>query len=148
MKKEFNPCFKVDDIKDYDGGFIESIPRRIADVIDNMLADFLNEQGYKIEKPYTEEKVVKIKEQLDKENKYVDFIQLFELGEEKIIAHHIPFIENKDKPLSQENREFIIEKYKKLKGIKDVAYLKEDEDANTITIHAYKGEVKDYKKEE
>ena len=47
MIKEFNPCFKVDDIEDYDGGFIESIPRRIADVIDNVLADFLNEQGYK-----------------------------------------------------------------------------------------------------
>ena len=146
MNKEVS--FKVDDIEDCDEGFIESMPRRIAKVGDDMLANFLNEQGYKIEKPYTEEKAIKIKEQLDKENKYVDFIQLLELGEEKIIAHYIPYIESKDNPLSQENREFIIEKYKKVNRIKEVAYLKEDDNANTVAISAYKGEVKDYKKEE
>lgn len=111
--------FQVDDIEGFEGGLIEKMLKKRAEHIDNMLFEFLNKEGYKIEKPYTVEQVTKIKEQLDKENKYVDYIEVTQYKKEKIVKHYIPYIGDKDRPLSDKNKEFIIEKYKKLKGIED-----------------------------
>lgn len=122
--KEFNSInFKVDDIdkiEGFKGGLMENCIRSFASNIDNMMFEFLNEQGYKIEKPYTAEKAMKIKEQLDKDNKYVDYIEIMELEKERIITHYIPYIFNKNRPLQPEEIEIIKQKYIKLKGIKNV----------------------------
>ena len=50
----------------------------IAKEIDEITFEFLNKNGYTIEKPYTLEKAIKIKEQLDRDGKYLDWETTFE----------------------------------------------------------------------
>lgn len=122
MKEKFFN-FQVDDIDKIEslkGGIMEQAFKKIANDIDDMLFKFLNKEGYKIEKPYTVEQVTKIKEQLDEENKYVDYIEVTQYKKEGIVKHYIPYIGDKDRPLSQANKDYLAQEYIKLKGIEDV----------------------------
>ena len=50
--------------------------KKMAEVIDEKCFEFLNENGYKVEKPYTMEKALAIKEQLTKDKKKLVFANL------------------------------------------------------------------------
>lgn len=45
--------------------------KKVAKEIDEKCFEFLNKNGYKVEKPYTREKVLKIAEQLKREGKKI-----------------------------------------------------------------------------
>ena len=111
---------RIDKIESFKDGIMEQAFKKIANDIDDMLFEFLNKEGYKIEKPYTVEQVTKIKEQLDKENKYVDYIEVTQYKKGEIVKHYFPYIWDKDSPLSQANKKFLAQKYIKSKGIEDV----------------------------
>ena len=52
---------------------INEIINEIIKDLDNKCIEFLNKNGYKIEKPYTKEKVLYIKEQLKQEGKRLTY---------------------------------------------------------------------------
>ena len=84
--------------------------------------NFLNNNGYKIEKPYTIEQVEKIKEELARDDKFLDYIEYTQFAENCTQAYHyiIPFFNSISNPLSEDTRNEIIEEWKKKNDAKTV----------------------------
>lgn len=76
--------------------------------------NFLNNNGYKIEKPYTIEQVEKIKEDLAKDDKFLDYIEYTEFSDNCTQAYHyiLPFFNCISHPYTQKEKENLLESFK------------------------------------
>lgn len=106
----------INNIQDFSEiNFIDNLVKEAQQNIDNMYYEFLTENGYKIDKPYNIKQLQQIKEDLAKQDKFIDYLEYTEFAQNSTQAFHymIPFFNSISNPLSEENREFIIEEWKK-----------------------------------
>lgn len=89
---------------------IEQTQKELEEVYFN----FLNKNGYKLEKPYTIEQVEKIKEDLAKEDKFLDYVQYTDFDWKNNNAGHyiLPFFNSLSHPYTQEERDHLLESFK------------------------------------
>lgn len=104
----------INNIPDIEDDFIGKLVEAQSKQIDKMYCEFLEENGYKIDKPYNREQLKQIKEDLEKQNKFVDYLEYTEFADNCTQAYHyvIPFFNSISNPLSEETRNEVIEKWK------------------------------------
>ena len=103
--------------------FIQNIVKEQSKQIDDALCKFLEDNGYKIDKPYNIKQLKEIKEDLEKQDKFVNFINFTDYenkGDSVIACHYVlPFFDRISNPLSEEYKEELIEKWKAMNGDKN-----------------------------
>lgn len=94
--------------------FINELVRQQAENIDDMYCKFLIQNGYKIDKPYNIEQLKEIKKDLEKQDKFIDYLEYSEFSEDgSTLEHHLlPFFNSISHPLSQDMRENLIKDWK------------------------------------
>ena len=104
----------INNIPDIEDDFIGKLVEAQSKQIDKMYCEFLEENGYKIDKPYNIEQLKQIKEDLEKQDKFVDYLEYTEFADNCTQAYHyvIPFFNCISNPLTEETRNEIIEKWK------------------------------------
>jgi hypothetical protein len=105
----------IDNINEFeDINFISNLVNKMKKDLDNMYCEFLEENGYKIDKPYNIEQLKQIKEDLEKQDKFLDYVEYTEFSKNSEQAYHyvIPFFNSISNPLTEETRNEIIEKWK------------------------------------
>ena len=105
----------IENLEAFDSiNFIHNLVNQMTKDLDNMYYEFLTENGYEIDKPYNMEQLKQIKEDLAKQDKFVDYLEYTEFAENCTQAYHyvIPFFNSISNPLSEEARNEIIEKWK------------------------------------
>lgn len=116
-KNVFKKYAKIDieNLEAFDNiNFIDNLVNQMTKDLDNMYYEFLTENGYKIDKPYNMEQLKQIKEDLVKQDKFVDYLEYTEFTKNCNQAYHyvIPFFNSISNPLSEETKNEIIEKWK------------------------------------
>ena len=106
--------FDINNIPDIEDDFIGKLVEAQSKQIDKMYCEFLEENGYKIDKPYNIEQLKQIKADLEKQDKFVDCLEYTEFADNCTQAYHyvIPFFNSISNPLSEETRNKVIEKWK------------------------------------
>ena len=89
--------------------------------IDDMWYKFLTKNGYKIKKPYDLKQLEAIKNELTKQDKFLDYLEYTEFSEngQKVAHHLLPFFNCLSNPLNEDARNAIIEKWKAMEGDKN-----------------------------
>lgn len=111
--------FSIDNIQDIENtstSFIDKYVHKMRQDTENMLCEFLEENGYKIDKPYNTEQLNQIKKGLEKEDKFIDILEYtdYDFKNCEVIRYMKPFFNSISCPLSDTNREFLIERWKEL----------------------------------
>ena len=85
--------FDINNIPVIEDNFINELVEAQAKQIDNMYCEFLEENGYKIDKPYNIKQLKQIKEDLAKQDKFVDYLEYTEFADNCTQVYHylIPF---------------------------------------------------------
>lgn len=104
--------FNINNIPDIEDNFINELVKQQAKDVDNMYCEFLEKNGYKIDKPYNIEQLKEIKEDLAKQDKFVDYLEYTEFADNCTQVYHyvIPFFNSISNPLSEITRNEIIKK--------------------------------------
>lgn len=89
--------------------------RILTEQYDDMIVEFLQNNGYDIKKPYTATELYKIKEELTKKDKFVDILEYTEFAEDcsKATTHFLPFLNSISNPISEDTRQHLIEEWKR-----------------------------------
>lgn len=98
-----------------DDSFIQHLVRVQKEQIDDALCKFLENNGYKIDKPYNINQLEEIRLELAKQDKFVNFIDYTEYEKDCTKAYHyvIPFFDRISNPLDENYKQQLIEKFKK-----------------------------------
>lgn len=121
MFSDNNPFKKyattIDDINRFeDIDFINNHWQKWFEDLDNMWFEFLIENGYKVDKPYNIKQLENLRDDLAKEDKVLDYFEYLEYNDGKkgmaITRHLIPFFNSISNPLTNEDKERIIERWK------------------------------------
>lgn len=109
----------VNDIEQFEFenvNFIDDIVKSMQKDTEDMYYKFLTENGYKIDKPYNIEQIQQIKEDLEKQDKFIDTIEWIENKSDKdkytIVRHIIPFFNKISAPLLEEDKQEILKSWK------------------------------------
>jgi hypothetical protein len=104
--------FNIDNI-DIQNNFYDSMVKQTAKNYDDMIFEFLTENGYKIDKPYNVKQLKEIKTELAKQDKFVDTLQYTEFEDNncKTYNYILPFFNSISNPLSEEEKQQILEEY-------------------------------------
>lgn len=98
--------------------FIQHLVRVQKEQIDDALCKFLENNGYKIDKPYNVNQLEEIRLELAKQDKFVNFIDYtdYENKGDSVIACHyiIPFFDSISNPLDEDYKNELILKFKEL----------------------------------
>lgn len=112
MNTNFNLHELEDEIKL--PGF-DSIINTMRSNIDDTLINFLKKEGYEVPKIITTEYVNNLKSKLEKEDRYLDIMEKVEYSEKSngyyATQYLIPFFNCISNPLSEKDKEHIIEEY-------------------------------------
>lgn len=94
--------------------YVNKLVEQQSKDLDNMCCEFLEENGYKIDKPYNIEQLKEIRDNLASQNKVLDWLAYTEFSKDCTQAYHymIPFFNSICNPLTKETRNEIIEKWK------------------------------------
>ena len=106
----------IDNLPDFpEISFIDSLVDKMRKDMEDMYCEFLTNNGYKIDKPYNIKQLEEIQKDLEKQDKFIDCLEYTEFSKNCEQAYHyiIPFFNSISNPLSEEDREFIIKKWKK-----------------------------------
>lgn len=122
FNKDIDLSINPDNMYILSDNFINELVKQQAKDLDNMYCEFLEENGYKIDKPYNMEQLKEIKNDLIKKDKFVDYLEYTEFADNCTQAYHyiIPFFNSISNPLSEEARNKIIEEWKKKNDTKTV----------------------------
>lgn len=107
-------------IKDLDAfpeiNLIDDLIEQTKRELEEAYFNFLNNNGYKIEKPYTIKQVEKIKEDLAKEDKFLDYVEYteFDWDNNKAEHHILPFFNSFSCPYTAEERNYLLERFKEV----------------------------------
>lgn len=95
--------------------FIQKLVKAQQEQIDDALCKFLEDNGYKIEKPYNTRQLEEIRIDLEKQDKFLNFINYTEYEKDCTKAYHyvIPFFDRISNPLDEDYKQQLIEKFKK-----------------------------------
>lgn len=100
---------------EYDDGWFDEIG-----YFDTTIINFLNKNGFDLKQPISKDKLEIVSEKLKSEGKFLDTISYVDIPEDygkdgsyKVKHYIIPFFNSISNPLSEENKEFIIEGWKK-----------------------------------
>lgn len=95
--------------------FIQNLVKAQQEQIDDALCKFLEDNGYKIEKPYNPRQLEEIRIDLEKQDKFLNFINYTEYEKDCTKAYHyvIPFFDRISNPLDEDYKQQLIEKFKK-----------------------------------
>lgn len=115
--KNKGKTFNIDNIEQFDDiNFIDKYVQQWQKDTDDMYYKFLTENGYKIDKPYNIEQIKQIREDLEKQDKFIDTIEWIETKNNEdnynITRHIIPFFNSISNPLSEESKQFILDNWK------------------------------------
>lgn len=94
--------------------FIQDIIDKYYEDLDNIFYEFLTKNGYKIDKPYKIEQIEAIKEDLARQDKFVDTITIEDFDFANNIAKRtiIPFFNRISLPLLETEKQEIIKAWK------------------------------------
>ena len=94
--------------------FISSLVEQVQKDLEDMYYKFLTENGYKLDKPYKVEQIKAIKEDLEKQDKFVDYLEYTEFADNCTQAFHyvLPFFNCISNPLSEKDKQELLEKWK------------------------------------
>ena len=119
-KNIFKKYAKIDikNLEAFDSiNLIDDVVKSMQEDTEDMYYKFLTENGYKIDKPYNMKQIEEIKKDLEKQDKFVDTIEWIENKSDKdnytITRHIIPFFNRISNPLSEEDKQELLEKWKK-----------------------------------
>jgi predicted SpoU family rRNA methylase len=103
----------IEKLQDIQDDFMNNLIKEQTKNCNNMIAEFLTENGYKIEKPYNIEQIKEIKEDLRKQDKFVDIIEYTEFLDNTYQAYHylIPFFNSISNPLSENTKQQLAKEY-------------------------------------
>jgi len=112
---------KVDDIEkieNLDFSFIDNLYKEMQHDLDDMYYKFLTENGYKLDKPYKVEQIEAIKEDLAKQDKFVDYLEYTEFENNFTQAYHyiLPFFNSISNPLTDEEKTEMLNRWKEING--------------------------------
>lgn len=113
--KDKAKSFNVDNIEDIpETNFIQAIVDKYYEDLDNVFYEFLTKNGYKIDKPYKIEQIEAIKEDLARQDKFIDTITIEDFDFANNIAKRtiIPFFNRISLPLLETEKEEIIKAWK------------------------------------
>ena len=119
---ELNNNFNVDKIQELpEINFIDNLTHNLIldmrNYYDDMLAKFLEDNGYEIKKPYDINQLKQIAKDLEKQDKFIDMLEYQEFDNESqsCIFYSLPFFNSISNPLSEECRQEILNKFIKSK---------------------------------
>ena len=75
----------------------------------------MRSNGYDIQKPYDIKRIKEIKLELEKQDKFVDVLEYTDIDYKRCMVtyYYMPFFNSISHPLSNANREFLLEEWKK-----------------------------------
>lgn len=117
---EIKDLDSLEGVEDY-SNFIGGIVNQMQKDIDDMWYQFLTKNGYKIKKPYDLKQLETIKNELAKQDKFLDYLEYTEFSEngQKVAHHLLPFFNCLSDPLNEDARNAIIEKWKVMESDKN-----------------------------
>ena len=86
-----------------------------AKQLDETLCKFLQENGYKIDKPYNIKQLEEIRKDLERQDKFLNYIHYNEYSKDcsRVYYYIIPFFDRISNPLDEDYKQQLIEKFKK-----------------------------------
>ena len=114
FKKFINPQKIESDFYDFESFTNEMIEQQ-RKALEEVYCQFLQEKGYKIDKPYDIKQLEAIRNDLESKGEFLDCIDYCEFSDDNTTGYHyiIPFFNSISNPISDETRDEIIEKFKK-----------------------------------
>ena len=103
----------IEPIKSFTDEYIKYISKEI----DNNLIEFLNKNGYQVEQPLNIQNLENIKEQLIKEDKFIDYLYIqnnFEVNDDNsfgIKCVIVPFFNRISNPLTEKDKDILREEW-------------------------------------
>lgn len=108
----------IDNMEQFESlNFINEYIEQLIKDTDNMYCEFLEDNGYKIDKPYNIEQLNQIKNDLAEQDKFLDCFEYTEFSKDSSTAYHyiIPFFNRISNPLTEEEKQDIINRWKRWK---------------------------------
>ena len=71
----------IDNLEDFpQDNFLSNLIDKMQKDIDDMYYEFLTENGYKLDKPYNIQQIEEIKKDLEKQDKFIDYLEYTEFS--------------------------------------------------------------------
>ena len=109
-------------MEEFENNFLDKVIKEIHQNVDNTFVTFLNNNGYKIDKPLTQEKLQPIQEHLKDKGLYLDSIEYLKFDDKsfdenkgkyvvKAVQYIIPFFNNLKNPINEQEKLEIMRNY-------------------------------------